>query len=400
MSHKKIDFHKMFKILIYEKEKSSCFQLKIREICECFELINDDPLIVFGKSERSAFRLVISVLKNGTEIDFICIEDNDMSNGYYISKDYFIKSDPDFKVNIVVGICTPFMIDFKGKCEDLFSKMVVIGHRGSGSNLVSQDYMENSIPGFIKAYENHADGVEFDVQLSKDQEPVIFHSFFMKEESHIEGVNYDMKEGDAFLYSLAKLKTKQIQNHGMNTKFKVECPTLEEILTRLPEELSFISEVKVPFSGLFDGKVVHFDRNTVVERTLDVVKQFGGKRKIIFTSFCPIIAMMFANKQTKYEAHYLTVPEKGESNDSYIKRFIGFTKLLPKIGVKGIGPVTEFILENPNLLNEIRKHNLHIILGGVYNNDEQHVSKLLKMDIDGIITDNLPLVIKIMKNNQ
>ena len=60
----------------------------------------------------------------------------------------------------------------------------VIGHRGLGKNmnaLKSLQLGENTIPSFIAASNLGASYVEFDVQLTKDHVPVIYHDFLVSE---------------------------------------------------------------------------------------------------------------------------------------------------------------------------------------------------------------------------
>ena len=57
-----------------------------------------------------------------------------------------------------------------------------VGHRGLGNSYCNQpktraNIKENTIASFKGAADNGADMVEFDVQLSKDKVPVIYHDF-------------------------------------------------------------------------------------------------------------------------------------------------------------------------------------------------------------------------------
>lgn len=55
-----------------------------------------------------------------------------------------------------------------------------VGHRGSGTSFKANSgnvIRENTIASLKKAAEHGADMVEFDVQLSKDLVPVIYHDF-------------------------------------------------------------------------------------------------------------------------------------------------------------------------------------------------------------------------------
>jgi glycerophosphodiester phosphodiesterase len=61
---------------------------------------------------------------------------------------------------------------------------MVIGHRGLGKNLASNKSLqlgENTVPSFIAAANLGAQYVEFDVQLTKDHVPVIYHDFLVSE---------------------------------------------------------------------------------------------------------------------------------------------------------------------------------------------------------------------------
>ncbi len=61
---------------------------------------------------------------------------------------------------------------------------MVIGHRGLGKNVASNRSLqlgENTLPSFIAAANLGANYVEFDVQLTKDHVPVIYHDFLVSE---------------------------------------------------------------------------------------------------------------------------------------------------------------------------------------------------------------------------
>ena len=51
-----------------------------------------------------------------------------------------------------------------------FDKPLIIAHRGA-----SAFAPENTLAAFRRAIDDHADGIEFDVRLSKDHIPVVFH---------------------------------------------------------------------------------------------------------------------------------------------------------------------------------------------------------------------------------
>lgn len=64
------------------------------------------------------------------------------------------------------------------------SSTMVIGHRGLGKNMASRKSLqlgENTVQSFIAAANLGASYVEFDVQLTKDHVPVIYHDFLVSE---------------------------------------------------------------------------------------------------------------------------------------------------------------------------------------------------------------------------
>jgi glycerophosphodiester phosphodiesterase len=92
-------------------------------------------------------------------------------------------------VNFNFLIITPFSHPNMAVSEDhtYWKKMastMVIGHRGLGKNTNSRTSLqlgENTIESFIAAANLGASYVEFDVQLTKDHVPVIYHDFLVSE---------------------------------------------------------------------------------------------------------------------------------------------------------------------------------------------------------------------------
>ncbi|KIH94535.1 cyclin dependent kinase (Pho85) [Sporothrix brasiliensis 5110] len=94
------------------------------------------------------------------------------------------------KVNFNFLVVTPFTHPKMGvRSEQTYWKKVsstpmVIGHRGLGKNSSSNRSLqlgENTVPSFIAAANLGANYVEFDVQLTKDHVPVIYHDFLVSE---------------------------------------------------------------------------------------------------------------------------------------------------------------------------------------------------------------------------
>lgn len=115
--------------------------------------------------------------------------------------------------------------------------MKILGHRGA-----SGSYPENTIISIRKAFEYGADGVEFDVQQTKDGELVVFHDWTLERTTNGHG---NLKD-----YTLEELKELDAGS-WFSEKFKNErIPTLKEIFDIIPKEKIINIEIKEEHSNL------------------------------------------------------------------------------------------------------------------------------------------------------
>ncbi|MFA4701444.1 glycerophosphodiester phosphodiesterase family protein [Pyrococcus kukulkanii] len=103
-------------------------------------------------------------------------------------------------------------------------RVIVLGHRGWIGK-----YPENTLLAFQKAIESGADGVEFDVWLTKDGEAIIMHDETIDRTSNMRGKQKDM--------TLEELKKADL---GMGQRI----PTLEEAVEALPRDALINVEIK------------------------------------------------------------------------------------------------------------------------------------------------------------
>ena len=127
----------------------------------------------------------------------------------------------------------------------------VVGHRGAAAY-----ESENTISSFKKAINIGVDEIEFDVQLSKDKIPVVFHDDFVDRITNKRGSISDL--------TLAKIKQIKV---GKNEKI----PTLEKILKFLK---NFDQNLQIELKGPNTEK-----------KTLKLVKQLDMLDQVTFSSF-------------------------------------------------------------------------------------------------------------------
>lgn len=139
----------------------------------------------------------------------------------------------------------------------------VIAHRGFSSR-----YPENSMLAFEKAMELGADGAEFDVQLTRDGVPVVFH-----DESLLRITGDDILIADLTLSELAAF--------DISYRFKGECapqrvPTLEEYF-RLAAQHDFLNIIEL--------KTAYNEYPGIEEKVLELIRRFDLAGRVIISSF-------------------------------------------------------------------------------------------------------------------
>ena len=55
--------------------------------------------------------------------------------------------------------------------------MLIIGHRGNGTNFYNSLLRENSLASMKTAMESKIDMIELDIQVTKDNIVIVFHDF-------------------------------------------------------------------------------------------------------------------------------------------------------------------------------------------------------------------------------
>ncbi|WP_152654680.1 glycerophosphodiester phosphodiesterase family protein [Oceanobacillus sp. CFH 90083] len=142
----------------------------------------------------------------------------------------------------------------------------IIAHRGASSYAP-----ENSFPAFKLAYEMKADGIETDVQLTKDNIPVLFHDENLY---RIFG-----EKGWINQYTLTELKQLDM-GKSFHSKFAGEkIVTLEEFLIWIQDKpLILHLELK-------NNKIIHKDLEKI---TYQLVKQYQMLDKTCFSTFSDV----------------------------------------------------------------------------------------------------------------
>ena len=223
-------------------------------------------------------------------------------------------------------------------------------HRGA-----SGYFPENTMMAFEKAIELGADGVETDVQMTKDGELVLIHDEQVNRTTN--GIGF-VKD---YLYKdLSKLDA----GARFNEKFRgKKIPTLEELLTFAKEKDILLNlELKTGIV-LYPG---------IEEKLIDLIYQYKLQDKVILSSF----------------NHYSMVHCKEIAKE--IKTGLLYTAGLyePQVyckftGADAIHPY--FYSINKDIIEKVKKAG--ILVNPYTVNDEKVMINLIKAGVDGLITN-------------
>lgn len=145
-------------------------------------------------------------------------------------------------------------------------KVEIWAHRGA-SGWDKQYAPENTMPAFRKAVEMGADGIELDVQFTKDGEIVICHDETIDRTSD--------GKGAVRAYTLRELKRFNFCSVHPEFGF-VEIPTLREFLDFMKEE---------KFQLNIELKTSNYDYPGLEEATVDMIRTYNMNDRVIYSSF-------------------------------------------------------------------------------------------------------------------
>ncbi|OAD57913.1 Glycerophosphocholine phosphodiesterase GPCPD1 [Eufriesea mexicana] len=260
-----------------------------------------------------------------------------------------------------------------------------VGHRGLGTSFETKNcanVRENTVASLKTASHHGADMVEFDVQLSKDHIPVIYHDFYV---------------------SISLKRKKQIEAMDM-LEIPVKDLTLEQLHLlkdfyypgdSLGKVLYFVDKAEQQGVNQLDGtfELNHpFDLNMYLDIILKVVLEYGGDRKIVFSSFNPDICAMIRLKQNKYPVVFLTqgVTSKYPTyHDPRCQTVPMAVRHALAADILGINVHTEDILRDPAQVKFVKDAGLIIFCWGDDNNDKDTIQHLKKLGLHAVIYDKI-----------
>lgn len=226
----------------------------------------------------------------------------------------------------------------------------IFAHRGASAYAP-----ENTVEAFALAMEQGADGIELDVQMTKDGQVVVIHDETIDRVSDGTGAVRD--------YTLEELKKFHFSNHMENYENAV-IPTLKEVLD-LIKSSSMLLNIELK-TGIYWYP-------NLEEKTMELVKEAGMEDRVIYSSFNHYSIKKILELDSHAECAFL-----------YSDVILNVDKYAKNAGVCGLHPAV-YHLKMAEFLKEYQESGLKVRVWTV--NKKEDMEKFIKADLEAVITN-------------
>lgn len=235
-------------------------------------------------------------------------------------------------------------------------RTLIFGHRGAKAYAPM-----NTLPAFELALAQGADGVELDVQLTKDGFPVVCHDFTVDRTTNGTGRVSDQ--------TLAELKELDAGGWFSDAYAGVRIPTLDEVFAAVGQQLLINVEIKSEMTDTTDG----------LEQVIaDCIVRHAMQERVIVSSFNP-----FALRRFRAIAPTMAIGFLADNGHS------GATALMQGQTYEAYHPYFADI--TPEMVAEV--HAAGRFLNTWTVNDPVVAERLRDWGVNGIITDNPDILV-------
>lgn len=240
-------------------------------------------------------------------------------------------------------------------------QMKVWAHRGASGYLP-----ENTMEAFELAIEQKADGIELDVQLSRDGEIMVLHDESVDRVTNSSGLLKD--------FTFSQLKEISV-NPGKAPEKMYRIPTLAEVL-----DLMRHTDMKVNI----ELKNSIFLYEGMEEKVITLVKNLGMEEQVIYSSF---------NHYSLRKIHEME-PE-AETGLLMCDGWIDVATYAKKIGVNALHPAV-YHLQYPDFVKNCREQGLKLHVWTA--NQPEHFAMVKSAGADAVITNYPDKAREFLKN--
>ncbi|WP_299088102.1 glycerophosphodiester phosphodiesterase [uncultured Metabacillus sp.] len=240
---------------------------------------------------------------------------------------------------------------------------LIFGHRGSAGN-----YPENTMCSFIAASAAGADGIELDVQMTKDGELVVIHDETVDRTTN----------GTGYVKDLTYEEISQLDASFKFTQFKdsASVPILNEVLEWAKQQDQLLINIELK-NGIIDYPGIE-------EKTIELVRNHHFEKQVIISSFNHYSLVKCKEISPEIETAVL-----------YMEGLFKPWAYAANIGAKGLHPYyqavkKEIILQSQNYGVAVRPFTV---------NEPAFMEKLINENCTAFFTDFPELAVKVKTEN-
>jgi glycerophosphoryl diester phosphodiesterase len=254
------------------------------------------------------------------------------------------------------------------------SATLVFSHRGA-----SKEFPENTLPAFKRAAELGVDYIETDIRFTRDQQFALIHDESIGRTTNAGGNIAD--------YSMDELKEFDAGYHFTNDGGKtypcrgkdIRMMSLDELFETFPDQKIDI-DIKDKNPYMIKHLVEVIKKYDVYDRAIVASKYFANLK--VFRKLCPQVKTAFSIYETLYlyslyKSGFLFLDISFKGSVLQIPEMYGHFRL-----------VTESFLE------ALHRKGIGLHVWTV--NSEQDMIRLIDLGVDGIMTDNPALLVKVL----
>jgi len=287
----------------------------------------------------------------------------------------------------------------------------IYGHRGARG-----EYPENTIEGFKHTFSLQIKAIEFDVLISKDNVPTIYHNFTLNKDLTKDGNNNWLPTDDIKIYekTFEEIKTYNVGGIDSNSKYGKTFSKQKTIETaRIPSLKDLLELVKSSGKDIFlnlEIKSSPYKQDLIpnpsemVKLVLKDINDYSLVDQTLISSFDWRILKEVKKQNSNILRGYLSL-QQGQSKTIFEDSLWvdgKFSSLelfeLPKVIKSLDGHVWCPFYRDVTKENVQQAHDLGLAVNAWTVNDEEDILRMIDYSIDGIITDYPEKVKKICQN--
>lgn len=241
--------------------------------------------------------------------------------------------------------------------------MINFAHRGASGR-----YPENTILAFEKALEFGANGIETDVQMTKDGILVLMHDEMVNRTT--DGIGF-VKD-----YTFSEIKKLDAGSYFSKEYVNEKVPSVEELLLMVKGKNIILNfEIK--------NNIIEYQK--IEEKLLDIIYRYGMQRNVIISSF----------------NHYSMVKIKKLSSEIktgllYMENLYCPSKYAKYVGAEALHPY--YYSLDKEIVKEVKQEG--ILINTFTVNDTNYMKYLIELGVDGIITNYPEKLNKLLLNKK